>query len=127
MFCSPEIEALCRPLLVDGVMGRQGREDRTGERTEAWRGQRRAVTEVDGEFDPSSVQLQPQRVGRLFGGGGHEQPVRPLGHEAQRHVLRLRVHGAGHDDLQIHAAVVAQHRRLCGHTHTHTLYQCTCH
>lgn len=69
-------------------------------------------TEVHGEFDAASVQLQSQGVRRLLGGGGHEQAVSPLRHETQRHVLRLRVHGDRHDDFQVHAAVVTQHRRL---------------
>lgn len=71
------------------------------------------LTEVDSEFDPASVQLQAQGVRRLFGGGGHEQAVRPLRHEAQRHVLGLRVHGDGHDDFQVHAAIVTQNGCLC--------------
>lgn len=70
-------------------------------------------TQVDGEFHPPTVQLQAERVCRLFGSGGHQEAVGPLGHEAQGQVLCLGVHGARHDDLQIHAAVVAQHCGLC--------------
>ena len=69
-------------------------------------------TEVHGELDSASVQLQAQGVCRLLGGGGHKKTVGPLGHEAQHHVLSLRVHGDRHDDLQVHAAIVTQHRRL---------------
>lgn len=71
------------------------------------------ATQVDGQLDPATVQLQPQGVGGLFGGGGHEEAVGPLGHEPQCHVLCLGVHGAWDEDLQVHAAVVAQHRGLC--------------
>lgn len=70
------------------------------------------VTKVHGELDAASVQLQSQGVRWLFGGGGHEQAIRPLWHEAQRNVLGLRVHGDRHDDLQVHAAVITQHRGL---------------
>ena len=69
-------------------------------------------TEVHGEFDAASVQLQSQGVCRLLGGGGHEQAVSSLRHETQGHVLRLRVHGDRHDDFQVHAAVITQHRCL---------------
>lgn len=69
-------------------------------------------TEVHGELDSASVQLQSQGVRWLLGGGGHEQAVRPLRHEAQRQVLGLCVHGDRHDDLQVHAAVITQHSRL---------------
>lgn len=81
-----------------------------------WRGGRGMTarpTEVDGELDAAAVQLQAQRVGRLLGGAGHKQAVSALGHETQHHVLGLRMHGDRHDDFQVHAAVVAQHRRLC--------------
>lgn len=69
------------------------------------------VTQIDGELHPSAVQLQAERICRLFGGGGHQEAVGSLGHEAQGQVFCLGVHGARHDDLQIHAAVIAQH---CG-------------
>lgn len=69
-------------------------------------------TEIHGELHTASVQLQAQGVGWLFGGGGHEQTVRPLRHETQRQVLGLCVHGDGHDDLQVHAAIITQHRCL---------------
>lgn len=69
-------------------------------------------TKVHGELDAASVQLQSQGVRGLLGGGGHEQAICPLRHEAQRHVLGLRVHSDRHDDLQVHAAVITQHRRL---------------
>lgn len=72
----------------------------------------RGPTEIHGELDSASIQLQAQGVRRLLGGGGHEQAVRTLGHEAQCHVLSLCVHGDRHDDLQVHAAVITQHRRL---------------
>lgn len=71
-------------------------------------------TQIDRKLDPSAVQLQTERVCRLFGGGGHQEAVGSLGHEAQGQVLSLGVHGARHDDLQIHAAVIAQHCGLCG-------------
>lgn len=70
-------------------------------------------TQIDGQFDPSAIQLQTERIGRLFGGGGHEEAIGSLGHKAQGQILCLRVHGARHDDLQIHAAVIAQHCGLC--------------
>lgn len=70
------------------------------------------LTKVHRQLDAASVQLQSQGVRWLLGGGGHEQAVRPLGHEAQRQVLGLCVHGDRHDDFQVHAAVVAQHGRL---------------
>lgn len=71
------------------------------------------VTQIDGELDPSTVQLQSECICRLFGGGGHKEAVSSLGHEAQGQVLCLGMHGARHDDLQIHAAVIAQHCSLC--------------
>lgn len=70
-------------------------------------------TEIHSELDAASIQLQSQGVCWLFGGGGHEQAIRPLRHEAQWHVLGLRVHGDRHDDLKVHAAVITQHRCLC--------------
>lgn len=66
-------------------------------------------TEVYGQLDAASVQLQSQGVRRLLGSGGHQQAVRPLGHKAQRHILGLRVHGDRHDDLEVHAAIITQH------------------
>lgn len=70
------------------------------------------LTEIHGELYAASVQLQSQGVRWLFGGGGHEEAVRPLRHETQRHVLGLRVHGDWHDDFKVHAAVITQHCRL---------------
>lgn len=69
-------------------------------------------TEVYSHLDATSIQLQSQGVRRLLGGGGHQQAIRPLGHEAERHVLGLCVHGDRHDDLEVHAAIVTQHCRL---------------
>lgn len=71
------------------------------------------VTQIDSELDPSTIQLQTERICRFFGGGGHQEAVGSLGHEAQGQVLSLGVHGARHDDLQIHAAIIAQHCGLC--------------
>lgn len=73
----------------------------------------RSITQVDCELDSPPVQLQAQRVGRLLRGGGHQQPEGPLGHEAEGHVLGLRVHRPGQDHLQVHAAVVAHHSGVC--------------
>lgn len=73
-----------------------------------------SITQVDSELDSASVQLQTQRVRRLLRGGGHQQPEGPLGHEAEGHVLGLRVHRPGQDHLQVHAAVVAHHGGVCG-------------
>lgn len=69
-------------------------------------------TKVDSELDTASVQFQSQGVRWLLGGGGHKKAVRPLWHEAKRHILRLCVQGHGHDDLQVHAAVITQNGGL---------------
>lgn len=81
-----------------------------------------SFTQVDGELDPASVQLQAQRVGRLLRGGGHQQPEGPLRHEAQGHVLRLRVQRPGKNHLQVHAAVEAHRGRLWGGGFTTVLF-----
>lgn len=74
----------------------------------------RASTKVDGEAHAAAVQLQAQGVGRVAGRGCHENAVGPLGAEAQRHVLRLRMHGHGQLHLHKLAAVVRQDGRVCG-------------
>lgn len=71
-------------------------------------------TQIDSELDPSAIQLQAERVCRLFGGCGHQKAIGSLGHETEGQVLCLGVQGTRHDDLQIHAAVVAQHCGFCG-------------
>lgn len=72
-----------------------------------------SITQVDCELDSAPVQLQTQRVSRLLRGGGNQQAEGPLGHEAEGHVLGLRVHRPWKDHLQVHAAVVAHHGRVC--------------
>lgn len=80
-----------------------------------------SITQVHSEFHSAPVQLQAKGVGRLLRGGGHQQPKGPLGHEAQGHILGLRVQRPWQLHLEIHAAVVAHHRRLCGISGTRRL------
>ena len=72
-----------------------------------------SITQVHSEFDSASVQLQTHGVRWLLRRGGHQQPIGPLGHEAQGHVLGLRVQRPWQHHLQIHAAVIAHRGGFC--------------